>query len=65
MDRIWLLFFNNYNTITNKLIYDLKNPLIFESKKSKINILSVRDIYMLKNKNTEIFKDKQKANKIG
>ena len=49
-------FFNNYNTITNKLIYDLKNPLIFESKKSKINILSVRDIYLLKNKNTEIFK---------
>ena len=38
------------------IIYNLKNPLRFQSIKSKINFLSDRDMFMLKTKNSDIFK---------
>jgi hypothetical protein len=50
-------YFNeNYIDIINNLMYDLKNPLQFQSTKSVISCLSVRDMFMLENKNSEMFK---------
>jgi len=42
--------------LTAKLIYNLKNPLIFKSKKTIYTSISLRDMYMLKNQNSEMYK---------
>lgn len=49
-------FFRNESKILNRLMYDLKNPLQFQSRKSPTNILSVRDNFLVNYKNTEIYK---------
>ena len=38
-----------------KLIYNLKTPLIFKSKKSFTTSISSRDMYMLKNQNSDMY----------
>jgi hypothetical protein len=38
-----------------KCIYDLKNPLIFKSAKSKTTLLSLRDQYLLNNQNSKVY----------
>lgn len=43
-------------TNPDKVVYDLKNPPIFKSKKSPTNILSLRDKYLIDNTNSEVFK---------
>ena len=42
--------------IIHKIVYKPRNKILFESEKSKSNILSARDQYLLKNKNTDIYK---------
>jgi len=50
-------FFNvNYIKIIDNLVYDLKNPLRFKSKKSAISCLSVRDMFMLNKQDSDMFK---------
>ena len=49
-------FFNNYNAIVNKLIYNLKNPLTFKSPKTMSNIMSLRDNFILNDKNSDMYK---------
>ena len=39
----------------NNIVYDLKRPILFKSLKSKDNILSIRDNYIKKKKNSDIF----------
>lgn len=46
----------NYIEIINNIVYNLKNPLVFQSKKSTISCLSVRDLFMLNNKDSDIFR---------
>jgi hypothetical protein len=48
--------YDEYVEKVKKVIYNLKNPLKFTSYKSKINFLSERDRFMMKNKNSDIFK---------
>ena len=50
-DRFQVDYFSNVRPI----IYNLKNPLAFESIKSKTTVLSARDKFMLTNKNSEIY----------
>lgn len=40
----------------NRVIYDLKNPLAFESGKSRYTILSARDMFMVSKRDSEIYK---------
>ena len=40
----------------NKLFYNLKNPLIFQSEKTKFSALSPRDSYILSKQDSEIYK---------
>lgn len=52
------VFYSNYTTIIEKIIYNkIKNPLNFKSSKSSNNILSLRDNYIVKNKNSKIYDD--------
>ena len=44
------------NKSVDDLIYDLKQPLKFKSPKSKTQLLSLRDAFLLKNKESDIFK---------
>lgn len=55
------------NTISTKLIYDsnvikklvysgIKNPLMYQSGKSVSNLFSIRDMFMLNKKNSDIYK---------
>jgi hypothetical protein len=53
---------NNYgdadeteNEILNKLLYDLKHPLVFMSPKSISTSVSARDMFMFEHKNSEIY----------
>lgn len=39
-----------------KILYNLKNPLIFKSKKTIYTSISLRDMYMLKNQNSEMYR---------
>jgi hypothetical protein len=48
-------FVNSYFPIVERIIYNLRNPLNFVSQKSN-NILSRRDAYILKHKNSDIYK---------
>jgi hypothetical protein len=45
----------NYIPIINNIIYDLKNPLNFKSKKSLVSCLSARDLFMLDNKDSAMY----------
>ena len=47
--------FNN-RFVLNKLFYDLKNPLIYQSSKSKNYFFSVRDTFLTDKQDSEIFK---------
>ena len=49
------LKYPNVNLTVDDIIYNLKNPLIFKSPKSSINILSLRDNYLKNKTNNEIF----------
>ena len=49
-------FISNYIDIIHKLIYDIKNPLIYISKKNSCMFLSGRDMYIKDNKNSDIYK---------
>ena len=50
-------YFNiNYIMIINNLVYNLKNPLSFYSKKSVVSSLSVRDMFLLDNKDSDMYK---------
>ena len=40
---------------TNRIIYDLKKPLIFKSPKSKTNLISLRDNYLSRKRNSSTF----------
>lgn len=48
--------YDDYVERAKPIIYNLKNPLRFQSIKSKINFLSDRDMFMLKTKNSDMFK---------
>ena len=48
----------------NKLFYNLKNPLIFQSEKTKFSALSPRDTYILGKKDSEIYKMYDEGMKI-
>jgi hypothetical protein len=49
--------YNRYSTrIIEKIIYDVKNPLVHQSKKSRSKILSLRDNFILNNKDSDVFK---------
>lgn len=39
----------------NKIVYDLKKPLIYKSPKSKTNILSLRDSYLKQKQRSDVF----------
>ena len=52
---IWF-FSKNYDAIVNKLVYNLKNPLVFKSPKSISNLMSLRDSFLLTKKDSEIYK---------
>ena len=49
-------FYDNYSNIIHKLIYKLRNPILFKSPKSPTNVLSLRDSYLVEQKNTSIYK---------
>lgn len=40
----------------NSIIYNLRKPILFKSPKSKSNLLSLRDNYLLKHKGSDVFK---------
>ena len=46
---------DNRENIINKTIYNLKNPLVFKSKKSTTTSLSVRDMFMLKSQDSGMY----------
>jgi len=46
----------NFTNIMHKLIYDIKNPLVFVSPKSKTRYISLRDTWILKNKDSDLYK---------
>ena len=52
---IWF-FVNNYDAIINRIIYNLKNPLTFQSSKSISNLMSLKDRFLLTKKDSEIYK---------
>lgn len=43
------------NFYVNDLVYDVKNPLVYKSRKSSSLFLSARDVYIGKHKGTEIY----------
>mgnify|MGYP003340982422 FL=1 len=49
-------FRHQYSKITNKFIYQLRNPIIYQSKKSSNNILSRRDAFLTNKINDDIYK---------
>lgn len=44
------------NMILNKLLYDLKHPLVFMSPKSSSSSVSARDMFMYNHSNSEMYK---------
>lgn len=51
------LFYTNYNEVYNKIIYkDVKFPLNKKTRKSRSTFLSVRDGFMLRKENSDIYK---------
>jgi hypothetical protein len=49
------LNYPNVNLSVDDIVYNLKNPLVFKSPKSRYAIFSLRDNYLKNNKNSEIF----------
>ena len=49
-------FRSHYSKITNRLIYELKNPMLYQSKKSPINVLSLRDAFLTNKTDSAIYK---------
>jgi hypothetical protein len=49
------IYFANQEEIYKKVIYDLKNPLAYQSKKSTISSLSARDKFILNCKNEPMY----------
>jgi hypothetical protein len=49
-------FINNYFNTYNKIIYDLKFPLVMNTRKTNNNFFSHRDTYMQKHTESEIYK---------
>lgn len=49
-------FDKDWETAYERVIYNLKNPISYESPKSKFSTFSTRDQFILKNKQTEIYK---------
>jgi len=49
------LKYPNANLSVNDIVYDLKNPLIFKSPKSRISIFSLRDDFLRNKTNSGIF----------
>jgi hypothetical protein len=49
-------FQQHYINIVNGLMYNLRNPLKYKSKKSVISCLSVRDMFMLESQDSDMFK---------
>lgn len=49
-------FLKYYTEIIHKIIYNLKCPITYKSRKSSNNVLSLRDQYIVKDKNTPIYK---------
>jgi hypothetical protein len=45
--------YNNLNV--NQIVYNLKRPILYKSPKSPTNILSFRDAYLNKNKNSDVY----------
>ena len=39
----------------NKIVYNLRKPLLYKSPKSKDNVLSLRDSYLKQKQNSDIF----------
>ena len=42
--------------IYNELVFELKNPIKFKSKKSSTNFISLRDSFLLNKKDSDIYK---------
>lgn len=49
-------FIDNYHKIYNKIIYNIKNPLLVSTKKSSSILLSIRDSFIKKKTDSEIYK---------
>ena len=45
-----------YHDYMKNIIYNLKTPLIYQSKKSKFTFLSNKDMFLIKNKSSDMFK---------
>jgi hypothetical protein len=45
----------DFTSVKNRLFYQPKNPLSFQSKKSKSSFISARDQFLLSNQNSDIF----------
>jgi hypothetical protein len=50
------IFSKNYDKIYNKVVYDLRNPLIIKTKKSSSVLLSIRDTFIRNKTDSEIYK---------
>ena len=50
------LYYRYATRINEKIIYDVKNPLVHKSQKTKSKILSNRDSFILNNKDSDVFK---------
>ncbi|CAB4131438.1 hypothetical protein UFOVP132_86 [uncultured Caudovirales phage] len=48
-------FWRDKDKIYKRVVYNLKNPLAFESKKSVLSSVSARDMFMFDNKNSEMY----------
>lgn len=46
---------NISNTNTDKLVYNLRRPLVYKSPKSKTGIISLRDTYLKNKQNSDIY----------
>jgi len=49
-------FSRHYAKIIHRLIYRLRNPLVFESKKSPSSLVSPRDTFLFREKSSDMFK---------
>lgn len=49
-------FNSDYSRIIKKIIYDLRNPLVFENSKTKSYYLAKRDEFILDHRDSEMFK---------
>ena len=45
----------DFTPVKNRLFYQPKHPLLFQSKKSRSSFISARDQFLLKNQNSDVF----------